>query len=84
MQDDVYMITADGWCAAARLRPLVGAKSKEKPDFVVGKFKYNADLIPPALVVLATLPRNRRPSMPGRRTRGHRAAVGGAGRGTRR
>ena len=51
MQDDVYLITADGWCAAARLRPLVGAKSKEKPDFVVGKFKYKADLIPPALIV---------------------------------
>ena len=51
MQDDVYLITVAGWCEAARLRPLQGAKSKEKPDFVVGKFKYKADLIPPALIV---------------------------------
>jgi len=54
MQDDVYMIVSDGWKEAARLRLIVedkDKKGKEKPDFTVGRQKYKAELIPPALVV---------------------------------
>ena len=54
MQDDVYMITADGWHAAAKPRPVVedkDKKTKEKPDFTVGKQKFKADLIPVSLLV---------------------------------
>ena len=54
MQDDVYMIASDGWREAARPRLLIEdkeKKSKEKPDFTVGKLKYKAELIPPALII---------------------------------
>ncbi len=53
MQDDVYLISADGWVEAARLRPLEqsGAKNKEEADLKVGKQRYKADLIPPELLV---------------------------------
>ena len=54
MQDDCYLIASDGWVAAAQPRLIVDDKStktKTKPDFIVGKKKYAAELIPPALVV---------------------------------
>jgi len=54
MQDDVYMITSDGWKEAGKLRLIVEDeknKSKEKPDLVISKQKLKADLIPPALLV---------------------------------
>lgn len=54
MQDDVYLITQDGWQAGNVLRELVvekGEKSKETPDLTINKKKYKADLIPPALLV---------------------------------
>lgn len=56
MQDDVYVITQDGWHAGKTLRELVGArgesaKQKESPDLVIGRTKYKAELIPPALIV---------------------------------
>ncbi|WP_407357200.1 type I restriction-modification system subunit M [Methanolobus sp. WCC5] len=54
MQDDVYMITADNWVGACRLKEIIsqkGSKSKEAPDIVIGKHKYKADLIPPELVI---------------------------------
>jgi type I restriction enzyme M protein len=54
MQDDAYMVVADGWKRAAEPRPLVESKEKkgkEKPDLVVGKLKLKAELIPPALLV---------------------------------
>ncbi len=52
-QDDVYLITQDGWTGAAKLRRMDqnGNKSREKPDFVVGKVKYKADLLPPSLLI---------------------------------
>jgi type I restriction enzyme M protein len=50
MQDDVYMITAEGWLGAKKLR-LLEAKSKEPADLKIGKLKYKADLIPPALII---------------------------------
>ena len=55
MQDDVYVIVQDGWSAANVLRELVtkkGEKLKETPDLVIGRSKYRAELIPPALVVV--------------------------------
>ena len=50
MQDDVYMIVADGWLGANKLR-LLKAKTKESADLKIGKLKYKADLIPPALII---------------------------------
>lgn len=54
MQDDVYVLVQDGWSAGKVLRELVvnkGEKLKETPDLVIGKAKYKAELIPPALIV---------------------------------
>ena len=54
MQDDCYLITADGWREAAKPRLVVedkNKKTKEQPDFTVGKKKYKAELIPAALVI---------------------------------
>jgi len=54
MQDDCYLITADGWIEAARPRLIVeekNKKTKEKPDLVVGKKKYKTELLPPALLI---------------------------------
>lgn len=54
LQDDVYVLVQDGWTAGNRLRELVvtkGEKLKETPDLVIGKAKYKAELIPPALII---------------------------------
>ncbi|NNJ12952.1 type I restriction-modification system subunit M [Chloroflexales bacterium ZM16-3] len=55
MQDDVYLITADAWVEASKLRMLVqqgaAGKGKDEADLKVGKLKYKADLIPPALII---------------------------------
>ena len=54
MQDDCYLIAGDGWVKAAQLRLLVedkNKKAKAKPDLVVGKKKYQAELIPPGFVI---------------------------------
>ncbi|MBR9802817.1 N-6 DNA methylase, partial [bacterium] len=59
MQDDVYLIAADGWEEAAKPRAVIDDKDKkikETPDLVVagkgrGGKKYKMDLIPPALIV---------------------------------
>ena len=58
MQDDVYLIAAEGWNEAARPRGVIENKErkiKEEPDLTVGSGKkakkYKLDLIPPALVV---------------------------------
>jgi type I restriction enzyme M protein len=54
MQDDVYLIAADGWQEAARPRGIVEDKArniKETPDLTIGRKKYKMDLLPPALVV---------------------------------
>ena len=54
MQDDVYMISSDGWKEACKLRLIIedeNKKIKEKPDLTIGKLKYKADLIPPHLIV---------------------------------
>ena len=54
MQDDVYMIVSDGWREAAKPRLIIDdkeKKTKEKPDFTVGKQKFKADLIPATLLI---------------------------------
>jgi type I restriction enzyme M protein len=54
MQDDVYLITSDGWRYAAQPQLLIEdntKKSKEKAALIVGRRKYRIELIPPALVI---------------------------------
>jgi type I restriction enzyme M protein len=54
MQDDCYLIAADGWREAAQPRLIVedkNRKTKTRPEFVLGKKKYQAELIPPTLIV---------------------------------
>jgi len=62
MQDDAYIIAAEGWQAAKVIRQLVPVKDKndktvftEPHDFVVAqgraKLRFKADIIPPALIV---------------------------------
>jgi type I restriction enzyme M protein len=61
MQDDVYLVSADGWSEAVKPRPpreigKVNGKPKfEDPDLVIGSGKsarkYKMDLLPPSLVV---------------------------------
>ncbi|MFP2898592.1 N-6 DNA methylase [Corallococcus sp. 4LFB] len=53
MQDDVYLIASDGWKEAAKLRPLSDdkdKKSKDKPDFEIGRQRLKAELIPVSLL----------------------------------
>lgn len=54
MQDDVYLIAHAGWREAAQPRLIVESreqKSKEQPDFTIGRQKYKSDLIPAALLI---------------------------------
>ena len=54
MQDDVYLIAADGWVDAATPRGIIEDKEKkfkETPDLTVKRKKYKMDLLPPALIV---------------------------------
>jgi type I restriction enzyme M protein len=53
MQDDVYLIAADGWVEAAKPRGLIQDKDKkikETPDLSIKRRRYKMDLIPPALI----------------------------------
>ena len=54
LQDDCYLIATDGWKDAAQPRMIMeerGKKTKAKPDFTIGRQKYQAELIPPALII---------------------------------
>ncbi|MDC1527129.1 N-6 DNA methylase [Planktomarina temperata] len=57
MQDDVFVITGEGWKAATEVREarkkMDGKKTKwlEDADIMAGKVRLVADVIPPALVV---------------------------------
>jgi type I restriction enzyme M protein len=54
MQDDCYLIAHAGWYDAAQPRLIVedkNRKTKARPDFTLGKKKYQAELIPPALII---------------------------------
>jgi len=61
MQDDCYLIAGDGWREAAQLKLIVDDKSKKtktRPDLTVGKKKYQAELIPPTLVIARYFPKD--------------------------
>jgi len=53
MQDDLYLIVAEGWKAAAQPLALAqeGGGSKETADLVIKRRKYKMDLIPPGLII---------------------------------
>ena len=59
MQDDMYLIAAEGWVDAASPRLIVTKKKtandgkaiKETADLTIGRKKYKMDLLPPALLV---------------------------------
>ena len=54
MQDDVYLILADGWTRAAKPRSIIDDKErniKETPDLTVNRRKYKMDLLPPPLII---------------------------------
>ncbi|EMT5709918.1 type I restriction-modification system subunit M [Klebsiella oxytoca] len=63
MQDDVYVITQDGWQAAAQIRELQPVKGKdgknvwkEAHDFEFDKRRYKADVLPRSLVEIRCFP----------------------------
>jgi type I restriction enzyme M protein len=56
MQDDVYLLVAEGWKGAAKLRPMIedkDAKSKEKPDLKISDRLeiWNPGFLPPSLTL---------------------------------
>jgi type I restriction enzyme M protein len=58
MQDDFYIISADGWKAGARVREVVQFKNKdgklvwpEGHDFKKGKQRFKSDLIPGPILI---------------------------------
>lgn len=52
MQDDVYLIAAEGWIEVAKPREVIQDRQvKEIPDLVIKKKRYKMDLIPPSLIV---------------------------------
>ncbi|WP_336139038.1 type I restriction-modification system subunit M [Acinetobacter ursingii] len=54
LQDDISVITQDGWEGAKLIRNLTAEKDnklKEVPDLVIGKIKYKAEVIPPHLIM---------------------------------
>jgi type I restriction enzyme M protein len=66
MQDDLYLVAADGWQEAAWPRGVIDSKErkiKEEPDLVVGAGKtarkYKLDLIPAKLVIARYFPEHK-------------------------
>ena len=58
MQDDVYLIAADGWVKGAQPREIVRVKNKNKKliwpephDYLKGKRRFKSDLIPAPILV---------------------------------
>ncbi len=54
MQDDVYILVSGSWREAAKPRLIIedkDKKTKEKPDFTVGKQKFKTDLIPAPVLI---------------------------------
>ena len=54
MQDDVYLVAAEGWTEAAKPRGIIEDKERkirETPDLIIKRRKYKIDLIPPDLIV---------------------------------
>src|SRR5438093_2077489 len=58
MQDDVYLIAADGWVKGAQPREIVQVKNKENKlvwpephDYLKGKRRFKSDLVPAPILV---------------------------------
>jgi len=58
MQDDCYLIAADGWKAAAQIREILKVKDKnnkfvwpEAHDYMKGKRRFKSDLIPATILI---------------------------------
>ena len=54
MQDDIYLIAADGWVEANSPRGIIEDKEKkikETPDLTISRKKYKMDLVTPDLIV---------------------------------
>ncbi|MBD8187467.1 SAM-dependent DNA methyltransferase [Pseudomonas viridiflava] len=58
MQDDCYLISADGWKAGAKVREILKVKDKnnklvwaEKHDYCQGKRRFKSDLIPVDILI---------------------------------
>jgi len=58
MQDDAYLIAADGWKAGAQPREILKTKDKnnkltwpEAHDYEIGKHRFKSDLIPASLMI---------------------------------
>ncbi|MCF5023862.1 class I SAM-dependent DNA methyltransferase [Pseudomonas lurida] len=58
MQDDCYLISADGWMSGAKVREIVRVKDKnnklawtEKHDYCQGKRRFKSDLIPVEILI---------------------------------
>jgi len=58
MQDDAYLISADGWVKGAQTREIVQVKNKdnklvwpEEHDYLKGKRRFKSDLVPAPILV---------------------------------
>jgi type I restriction enzyme M protein len=58
MQDDAYLIAADGWVKGAQPREIVRVKDRngklawpEPHDYLIGKRRFRSDLVPASLLV---------------------------------
>ncbi len=58
MQDDAYLISADGWVQGAQPREIVRVKDKnnklvwpEPHDYLIGKRRFKSDLVPAPILV---------------------------------
>ncbi|WP_145136215.1 type I restriction-modification system subunit M [Roseomonas gilardii] len=54
LQDDAWRIAEEGWVEAAKARLIIEDKTKKtkaRPDFAIGRKKYQAELIPPSLLI---------------------------------
>ena len=58
MQDDAYLIAADGWVKGAQPREIVQVKNKDKKltwpephDYLKGKRRFKSDLVPAPILV---------------------------------
>ena len=53
MEDDAYLISAEGWQAPAKPQAL-DKKSRDAVDFKIGRVKYSADFLPSRLLIAHT------------------------------
>jgi hypothetical protein len=69
MQDDAYLIAADGWVKGAQPREIVQVKDKnnkltwpEPHDYLKGKRRFKSDLVPAPILVARYFVAEREPS----------------------